>query len=131
MVFLVFSIIPKNTAQAISGSVNSTGQITVTAAGAPFNAYVTPSGKRAVVQVTAIVETLTAAQNLRFRAAGVLIYQIGTGVTVLASTNPLVVSLGTFHLDELETIAVTTSNSGTEGGICRLNASVTSEIPRV
>jgi len=126
---LTTSIIAKNSSQGISGSVNSTGSVTVLA-GVGNTAYTSPAGKRAAVQVTAIIETLTAAQNLRFRAASILIYQIGTGVTVLATGTPLVISLGTFHIDENDTISVTTSNVGTEGGVCRLNASVIQEIPR-
>jgi len=123
------SIIAKNSAQGISGSVNSTGSVTVLA-GVGQTAYTVPAGKRARVQISAIVETLTAAQNLRFRAAGVLVFQIGTGVTVLATESPLVVNLGTFVIDENLTVSVTTSNSGTEGGVTRLNASVIQEIPR-
>jgi len=126
---LTTSIVAKNSSQGISGSVNSTGSVTILA-GAGATAYTSPAGKRAAVQVTAIIETLTNVQNLRFRAAGVLIYQIGTGVVVLSTGTPLVIALGTFHIDETDTISVTTSNSGTEGGVCRLNASVIQEIPR-
>jgi len=126
---LTTSIIAKNSSQGISGSVNSTGSVTILA-GVGSTAYTTPANKRAAVQVTAIIEELTNVQNLRFRAAGVLIYQIGVGVVVLATGTPLVIPLGTFHLDENDTISVTTSNSGTEGGVCRLNASVIQEIPR-
>lgn len=81
--------------------------------------------------MTTLVESLAADENLRYRAAGVLIFQLGTGHDVISASQPLYIDLGIFHLDENETITCTTSNSGTEGGIIRLNAIVTSEIPRV
>jgi len=60
--------------------------------------------------------------------AGALIYQEGL-LAVIGQGSPVYRDLGLFNIEENETVAVTTSNSGTEGGKCRLNASVLSEIP--
>jgi len=59
----------------------------------PAVAYTCPAGKRASVQVTALIQTLTAIQNLRFRVATVLILQRGIGETI-TSASPVFVSIG-------------------------------------
>lgn len=128
---MVFSIIPKNAAQAISGSVNTSEKVTVLQA-TPALAYTCPAGKRASVHVTTLIYTLTNTQNLRFRVAGILIMQ--RGISEIIPTGgagaPVFVDLGMFHIDENQTISCTTSNVGTEGGVIILNAAVLSEIPR-
>jgi len=91
-------------------------------------AYTCPVGKRASVQVTALIQTLTSIQNLRFRVATVLILQRGTGETI-TSASPVFVNIGLFHINAGDTVTTTTSNSGTEGGILILNASVLAEVP--
>jgi len=123
------SIIAKNVSQGIFGSVNGTGQHTVTSAD-PALAYTVPTGKRARVRVTTIVEVLTAAQNLRYRVAGILILQLGINHAVVGASSPLFFDLGEFVIDEGQTVTCTTSNVGTEGGVIRLNASVLQEIAR-
>jgi len=109
------SIIAKNASQGIFGSVNSSGQHTVTVAD-PALAYTCPAGKRARVRVITIVEVLTAVQNLRYRVAGILVMQLGINHAVIGAASPLFIDLGEFVIDEGQTVTCTTSNVGTEGG---------------
>jgi len=91
-------------------------------------AYTCPTGKRASVQVTALIQDLETTQNLRFRVAGILILQRGTG-EVITSASPVFVDIGLFHIEAGDTVTCTTSNTGTQGGNLILNASVLAEIP--
>jgi len=91
-------------------------------------AYTCPTGKRASVRVTALIQDLEVDQNLRFRVAGVLIYQEGVGI-VITQASPKFIDLGLFHIVAGETVTCTTSNSGTADGELILNASVLAEIP--
>jgi len=91
-------------------------------------AYTCPTGKRASVQVTALIQELAVDENLRFRVAGVLILQRGIG-EVITMGSPVFVNIGLFHINAGDTVTVTTSNTGTEGGTLILNASVLAEIP--
>jgi hypothetical protein len=123
---LTLTIIPKNTAQSISGSVNSSGSHTVLVAD-PALAYTCPAGKKATVRVTTLIQSLLTNENLRYRVAGELQMQVGTGVTI--SNPPVYFDLGVFNIDAGDTVTCTTSNTGTEGGVIFLNANVLSEIP--
>jgi len=120
-------LVVRTSAQKLTGSVNTSGEHTVLAAD-PALAYTCPTGKRASVEVTALITLLAVDENLRIRVGGVLVYQEGIGETIDANP-PKYIQLGTFHLAAGETVTCTTSNSGTEGGKIRLNASVLSEIP--
>jgi len=125
---MTITIVAKNTAQSISGSVNSTGSVVVLA-GVPQVAYTVPAGKRAKVHVTALVDLLIPAQNLRFRIAGALIVQRGTNETIGFSVPKAFMDLGEWNLNPGDTVQVTTSNVGTEGGTCTYTAAVLLEIP--
>lgn len=122
-----YSIISKNSAQKIVGSTISSGEVVILAA-APLTAYTCPTGKTEKVHVVAQVRALTATQNVRFRVAGGIVYQVGASAT---DVSPPVknLDLGIFVLNSAQTVSCTTQNAGTEGGSVVMTVSVLESVP--
>lgn len=111
-----------NSKQKIVGSTVSSGEVVVLAA-APLVAHTVPAGLTQRVHVVAQVRALLAAQNLRFRVAGGIVYQVGANALDVAP--PVVnLDLGEFVINAGETVSCTTQNAGTEGGSAVMTVSV-------
>ncbi len=103
---MVFSIIAKNAAQKISGSTISSGATVITVA-APLTAYTVPAGKTEKVHVLIQVRALLVTQNVRFRIAGGLVFQLGASPQEIS---PPVVNedLGIFVINGGDTVGILT-----------------------
>jgi len=128
---VTFTIAAKNVAQAITGNFFSSGSITVLVPQNPGQTpYTVPAGKRAQVHVSILIQELTAVQNMRFRVAGILVYQEGLGIVITQATGPKYIDLGIFNIDQNLSVTVTTTNDASEGGTMILNVAVLAEVPR-
>jgi len=126
VVFLVFSLIAKNSAQGLSkGTVVGSGSFVVTSAG--ITIHTVPAGRRQKIRFQYVIRIMTTAHRIRFRVGdGILIDEKGTGIVAPPAIST---DLGLFTLNAGQTVGVASGNVATEGATCLAAVSVIEDTP--
>ena len=95
--------------------------------GAGMTLYTVPAGKTERIHLIAgVLAWGGAGRNLRFRVKGLKVIELNDTGT---PTPPFYIDLGEFILNGGDTLTVSTSNSGTEGGTAIYTASILESVP--
>ena len=122
---MTVSIIAKNSAQGlVKGSTVSSGTITVDITIQVV--HTVPTGRRQKVHLNYVIRTMGVLMRVRFRVAGALVDEVGTGLTAPPSISK---NLGEYVMNSGEQVSVNSGDLPAEGATLIMTVAVLEDLP--